>query len=141
MNPDGNPAGMSAFRERIMPALFVKEPVTLSSGLQSHYKIECDVLTGRDWVGLGYIAHIRFNIRFSQALGVPHGGLALAHVMQYYYATETGPILVVDDVLTTGASMERMLAEQPDDAVGLVAFARGPITDQRIKAIWQLGDQ
>lgn len=141
MNPDDNPARTQPFPTRRMPALFMKEPVTLSSGLQSQYKIECDALTGRDWVGLGYIAHTLFNIRFSYALGVPHGGLALAHVMQFYYASKTGPILVVDDVLTTGASMKRMLAKQPDDAVGLVAFARGPITDPRIKAIWRLGDQ
>ena len=41
------------------------------------------------------------------------------------YTTPGGALLIVDDVLTTGTSMEKMKKKYPDDIiVGIVLFAR-----------------
>jgi len=41
------------------------------------------------------------------------------------YQKDTGPTLIVDDVLTTGTSMIEMQKQYPN-AIGVVMFARGP---------------
>lgn len=58
---------------------------------------------------------------FGEVVGIPEGGLRLAKAMEAH-ATE-GPVLIVDDVLTTGRSME---TEREGHEIGAVLFARGP---------------
>ena len=87
------------------------------------WKIECDDLTQMDWACLAEVISRRFL--FSEVVGVPRGGLALAKALQPYCTS--GPRLIVDDVLTTGQSMEGVRRYQDD--VGVVVFARGPCPD------------
>lgn len=57
--------------------------------------------------------------------GVPRGGLRLAEACREL--ATSGPLLIADDVCTTGASMEEH--RRGRSAVGLVIFTRGPTPD------------
>lgn len=91
----------------------------------SFWKIECDVLSDKDLHTLSLIAK-EVLPQYSVTIGIPQGGLALARHMEKF--TTHGPALIVDDVFTTGDSMNRMRNVCPD-AHGLVIFARGPVPD------------
>lgn len=106
------------------PALFQRGAFTLHSGEQSGFKIECDSLTVEDWQTLAYMGADLIP-PFGSVEGVPRGGILFAEFMREYQ-TE-GPLLIVDDVCTTGASMEAQRAGRP--ALGLVAFSRGFVPD------------
>lgn len=106
--------------------LFERGDFTLASGAKATWKIECDALTQADWEGIaemlvGYIAP------FGLVVGVPRGGLPLERALAPY--TTMGTTLVVDDVWTTGGSMNRYIMEvlkrHPGDVQRAVAFARG----------------
>jgi len=99
----------------------------LHSGAISGFKIDCDALNDEDMESIAKI--ISEKLEFSRVIGIPNGGLRLAKALEKY-KENTGSILIVDDVLTTGDSM----AEQYDklketnkdkDIVGMVLFARG----------------
>jgi orotate phosphoribosyltransferase len=103
--------------------LFQQGKWTLHAGGVSLIKVECDALTNEDIETLAWL--IAHNVVFSDVYGVPHGGKRLEAALRQYIMPE-GVRLIVDDVLTTGTSMEeakRLL--QWDDAVGVVVFARG----------------
>lgn len=102
--------------------LFNSGNFTLHSGQQSSFKIDCDALTTADLEALACFA-VGFLPPFGSVEGVPTGGLSLAAALKPY-ATE-GPLLIVDDVLTTGASMEEHRDSR--EAIGLVIFARGQV--------------
>jgi orotate phosphoribosyltransferase len=113
-------------------SLFQQGKFTLHSGEQSNYKIECDALTYKDWQTLaGMIAD---RCKFSSVIGIPRGGIALSNQLQSYISS--GPNLIVDDVWTTGGSMRPYLNNYDD--IGYVIFARSPILDTRVKALFTL---
>lgn len=91
-----------------------------SSGTVLPWKIECDSLGSEDWDCIASIVVNQFGVQFGDVEGVPRGGLPFAKALRPYI-TE-GPLLIVDDVLTTGASMEAQRASRP--ALGFVLFAR-----------------
>lgn len=117
-------------------SLFQLGDFTLRSGERSRWKVECDELTAEDWDALAVMAMERFNLVFRDALGVMRGGLPFERALKPY-AVASGPILVVDDVLTTGASLLGMMSGWPGDSIGLVAFARCPVPDG-VMALWTL---
>lgn len=119
-------------RERRARQLFVKEEFTMHSGGKGTVKIECDALTPESWDGLAELAKVTGTLPpFGEVVGVPRGGLPFAEALRPY-ATK-GPRLVVDDVWTTGRSMREGMGFHD---VGLVAFARGPVTNLRCNAIF-----
>ena len=94
----------------------------MHSGGIAQYKIEADALTDEDIETLAWI--IAQKGKFRSVYGVPTGGTRLANALEKY-KSDTGVRLIVDDILTTGASME--LAKQElgwNDAIGIVIFAR-----------------
>lgn len=105
----------------------------LHSGETSNFKIDCDFLTDEDINAIALQLVHRLP-SFRSVEGVPQGGLRLAAALQQYvlppsnggYYKDIGyPVLIVDDVYTTGASMD----EQRDFRVGVVGaviFARNP---------------
>lgn len=104
------------------PTLFVKKDWTMHSGQPASYKIECDALTDDDLDTLAHIVSLKGP--FKAAVGIPTGGMRFAAALQKYKSTE-GVRLIVDDVLTTGKSMEEMKETLGwSDAVGIVIFSR-----------------
>lgn len=106
----------------------------LNSSAKSTFKLECDQFIEDNIDGL--VALIRQMAGpFSAVSGVPRGGLRLMKALQPFVSLD-GPHLLVDDVLTTGGSMERMrdtilaisgvtVVERPHFVKGVVVFARG----------------
>ena len=92
------------------------------SGETLSWKIDCDVLTGEDWECLASMIVDKVG-GFGKLEGVPKGGLALVEALKFH-RYRSGPLLIVDDVLTTGRSMKAHRAGR--DAIGAVVFARGP---------------
>lgn len=116
-------------------ALFVGGCFTAHSGATLSYKVECDALTEIDvWTAAAEIAR---HETFSEVVGVPRGGLRLADALRPYCGKEGG-LLLVDDVLTTGASMEEERARRGGDCRGVVLFSRGPCPEW-ITPWWRSG--
>lgn len=111
--------------------LFQRGDFTLNSGLRRDWKIECDALTNDDLEALVCMA-LPILPRFSTLVSVPGGGDRIVDVLQQYAAPE-GWTLIVDDVLTTGGSMERAREKQKKFAwppiAGFVLFACGPVPE------------
>lgn len=108
--------------------LFQKIDFVSHSGLNLDFKLECDALTNDDWETLAYI--ISKKVKFYDVFGVPRGGLVLAEKLKKYRTKDLNlPLLVVDDILTTGRSMEEMKKHCNDTEcmggyIGVVVFAR-----------------
>lgn len=94
----------------------------LHSGQESWWKIDCDALTGDD---IDTLAMLIADLTgpFGSVEGVPQGGLRLATRLRQYQTA--GRLLIVDDVWTTGASMEEWRAGR--EAIGAVIFARSTV--------------
>lgn len=112
---------------------------TLNSGRKSRVKFECDAWTSDDVECLAFMIS-KLVGPFGSVEGVPRGGDLLARAI--YPLRSQGyrhPHLIVDDVLTTGNSIRKLLRERwvnsgkegpvdnPTGFVGAVVFARGPL--------------
>lgn len=100
--------------------LFQKGDFTAASGQRLTWKIAADALDHEDWHCLAFVAS-QMLPAFGSVEGVPSGGIRFANALRQY-VTE-GPLLIAEDVVTTGGSMERVRAGRP--AIGVVAFCRG----------------
>ncbi len=116
-------------------SLFNLGKITLSSGKSSEYKINCDFLTDSDIEAIAYLTS-KLVGNFSSVKGVPTGGLRLARAIEKYKNPYSNWILLVDDVLTTGNSMEKLkdLSMEQDvfsgmEIKGAVIFSRGKCPD------------
>jgi len=104
--------------------LFRSGNFTLHSGLETFWKIDCDGLTWADWYTLARMAALEFLPAFGEVEGVPRGGIPFANALEQY-GVRGGPLLIADDVCTTGASLEKQRAGRA--ALGVVVFARGRV--------------
>ena len=112
-----------------MSNLFVLGDFKMHSGGIGHWKIECDSLTDDDLQCLAFMLKERLP-QFGFVFGVPRGGLRLAKALEQHKSPDIRRTLIVDDVLTTGKSMEEMRARIGDGLVfGAVLFARGECPD------------
>ena len=109
-------------------SLFQVKSFVGAAGSVLPWRIECDALTDEDWETIAAIASPKIPA-FGAAVGVPTGGHKLAIAVGRYRRTDDGPFLIVDDVWTTGASMNRMAGSLIPGRQwhGFVAFARGPL--------------
>ncbi len=103
-----------------MPELLNHGDFTLHSGGHADLKIDCDVLSDTDIEALAAYAVLRLP-PYCVVEGVPRGGQRLADALarrlppQIKHSRHS--LLIVDDVLTTGASMEQyryLLYGQPN---------------------------
>lgn len=104
---------------------------TSHSGMTLPFKVDCDALSDGDIKGLAKIIAGKFT--FGRVFGVPRGGVRLAQALEGYCESEVFrqyPMLIVDDVMTTGRSMEEAKRICEDGhkrpVVGVVIFARCP---------------
>jgi orotate phosphoribosyltransferase len=122
-----------------MKPLFESGQFKLHSGDPSSWRINAEMLTDED---LATLAGLPFEANLigpvSGVEGVPTGGLRFAEaIRQYATIDKRGPLLIVDDVLTTGDSMEKQRAGR--DAIGVVIFARGT-PPPWVEAVWYMSD-
>ena len=117
--------------EPVRPLLFCAGDFALHSGSKSKWKINCNALLPEDWQALALMA-MEFLPSFGSVEGVSQGGLKLAEAMRAH-VFPYGPVLICDDVLTTGRSMEEQRAGRK--ALGLVAFSRAKAIAPWIYAI------
>jgi len=122
-------------------SLFQSGNFTLHSGNRSIFKIDCDFIPDSGLVALAPLGH-KIIGPFSSVIGVPattpggiDNGARFAKAM-LPYVSGSGPILIVDDVLSTGRSMNEMREKLGVNTVGLVIFAREK-PPEWIKAIFQ----
>jgi orotate phosphoribosyltransferase len=112
----------------------------LHSGEETFFKIDCDALSDEDLDTLARLA-TEMLTTYCDVEGVPTGGTRFAKALEKYAWKIEGavnpPLLIVDDVLTTGASMEEQRAGRK--AQGIVIFARGQCPDW-VKAIFKMED-
>jgi hypothetical protein len=117
--------------------IFQKPPINLfqsvdfksHAGLDLTWKIEMDAITAPEWFTLSQMI-LELSEPFREAIGIPRGGMELgSRLNQYGTGNKTDPILIVDDVLTTGGSMEEFRRKRafrnPTNYIGWVVFARG----------------
>jgi hypothetical protein len=110
--------------------LFQSIDFTSHSGLDLSWKIEMDALSDPEWFTIKKMI-MELTPPFKEAVGIPTGGSKLGDLLnEHGTGKEEDPICIVDDVLTTGESMEYFLTQyqrnrRPFTAIGWVVFARG----------------
>ena len=110
--------------------LFQSIDFTSHSGLDLSWKIEMDALSDPEWFTIKKMI-MELTPPFKEAVGIPTGGSKLGDLLnEHGTGKEDDPICIVDDVLTTGESMEYFLTQyqrnrKPFTAIGWVVFARG----------------
>lgn len=102
--------------------LFQTGYFTLHAGGFSNFKIDCDALTDGDIRSIGLQLAQRLP-DFGTVEGIPSGGLRLAEAMKKYIVLGSEVVLIVDDVYTTGTSIEAQ-RDYRLDVIGAVIFAR-----------------
>ena len=112
------------------------------SGLDLEWKIDMDALDDPDWFTIAKMIMER-TPPFKEAVGIPEGGVKLGDLLnQHATGNESDPICIVDDVLTTGGSMEYFLSQnqrnrRPFTAIGWVVIARNQCPSW-VKALFQM---
>ena len=121
--------------------LFQRIDFTSHSGLDLTWKIEMDALTRDEWE---CIAHMIFELSppFKEAIGIPRGGVKLGKLLNLHgTGKREDPICIVDDVLTTGGSMNEFKTKRhwrnPTNFIGWVVFSRGQ-TPHWVNALFQM---
>jgi len=107
--------------------LFIRREWIMHSGQVGHYEIRCSSLLPDEVACFAWLIAQRGP--FSDVYGIPRGGVPLAKALEPY-RTADGPKLIIDDVLTTGASMEEARRRPGwQNAIGVVLFTRGERPD------------
>lgn len=107
-------------KKAVRPNLFQGGKFELSSGIFSRWKIQCEALTDEDLITIA--SQVALVFRFTKVEFVPTGGERFAKALEVFKGN-SGKVLLVDDVMTTGASMEKIRAGR--HMQGVVLFARG----------------
>lgn len=111
---------------------------TSHAGLSLDWKIDCNALAPEDWPCLAKVVASRF--KFGEVIGIPTGGYCFSNALRDHRTPGNSTLLIVDDVLTTGKSMEEERAKHPGRPVqGVVLFSRMWVRPLWIEPIFQLG--
>ena len=114
--------------------LFQAIDFTSHAGKALNWKIECDALSTQEWDCLAQMIYEYEPRNFGEVVGIPRGGLPLARALEgYATGNDDDPILIVDDVLTTGGSMNTFQMDYFRNRdprrgyIGWVVFSRAPL--------------
>ena len=110
-----------------MAELFQEGVFTSSSGAKLPWKFECDAISAAGWEF--FAKRVSEQIWIRTLLFVPTGGREFYDALLPHKDPNGEYIVIVDDVLTTGASMEKVRRENGRymkgvPVIGVVAFAR-----------------
>ena len=124
-----------------MDKLFQSVDFKSHSGLELKWKIECDALSDPEWFTISQMI-MEISVPFKEAIGIPRGGTKLGNLLnQYGTGKREDPVLLVDDVLTTGESMNEFKRKRqwrnPVKYIGWVVFARNKCPDW-VTALFQM---
>lgn len=129
-------------------SLFVNSPFQSHSGQSLPFKIECDNLSDEEldvFVNMIQNACKSYNsLKFSSVMGVPSGGTRIADKLQQYTDETANRLLIIDDVLTTGKSMEEYKAKamcagwNKENIYGIVLFSRADFCPYWVVPIYEL---
>ena len=124
-----------------MDKLFQSVDFKSHSGLELKWKIECDAISDPEWFTISQMI-MEISVPFKEAIGIPRGGTKLGNLLnQYGTGKREDPVLLVDDVLTTGESMKQFKTKRswryPSDYIGWVVFARNKCPDW-VTALFQM---
>jgi hypothetical protein len=92
---------------------FIKQDFISHSGIPLTFKIECDTLTD-DEIEL-FAEIIDENVKFKEVYGIPRGGERLAKALEKYKDKESQTLLIVDDVITSGKSLQEAREKKLDE--------------------------
>ena len=121
--------------------LFQKVDFKSHAGLDLHWKIEMDALSHKEWECIAQMI-MELTPTFKEAIGIPRGGTILGKLLnQHGTGIREHPICIVDDVLTTGGSMNEFKAKRqwrnPSKYIGWVVFSRSQ-TPHWVNALFQM---
>ena len=111
------------------------------AGLPLKWKIECDAIDHTEWRALATMIMDYQKEPFRKAIGIPRGGVPLQNALNKYASNNPDdPVLVCDDVYTTGTSFREFCTTQDTIyAIKWVIFARKPINvNDGIKALFTM---
>ena len=123
-----------------MADLFQKINFISHSGIPMTWKIECDSISLKEWECIAYMIKEVEQQPWRKAIGIPRGGVTLGLCLdEFSTGLESDPILIADDVYTTGKSFKDFVNENhPNDAtIQWCVFARQP-TLGRVKALFTM---
>ena len=121
-------------------ALFDDEEFISHAGLKLGWKIEMDALYTDDWRCLAKMIMEYETRPFREAVGIPRGGVRLGQMLnEYATGNPDDPVLIVDDVYTTGTRFKEFISENylVTPVICWVVFARNPIQGN-INALFQM---
>lgn len=104
------------------PGLFEKGDFKLASEKSSDWIINCRALDTGSWDALAAMA-VKILPPFGKVEGVPFGGLSFAIALSIYTQPGCETLLIAEDVVTTGGSMEKVRGDR--EAIGVCVFCRG----------------
>ena len=123
---------MATSTELVKMNLFQDVDIIGHAGGRLTWKIECDALSDAEWRTLANILLIYERRPFRVAVGIPTGATQLGNILNEYATGEPQhPVLVVDDVYTTGTSFREFKEKHYNDEhiIQWVIFARKPTTN------------
>lgn len=110
------------------------------AGIKLSWKIECDAISLEEWDCLAMMIHSYEPQPWRKAVGIPRGGVPLGNALdKYSTGNENDPLLIADDVYTTGTSFKEFKQQHysNDATLQWCAFARQPPTG-KVKSLFTL---
>jgi len=120
--------------------LFQEVDFISHAGIPMSWKIEMDALSEAEWDACAKMIMEYQKGPFCRAEGIPRGGVPLGKALNKYASGNlSDPVLIVDDVYTTGTSFREYIAEHYADehVIQWCVFARKQ-TSNGVKALFTM---
>ncbi len=120
-----------------MTDLFIKQDFISHAGIPMTWKLECDGISESEWQALATMIMEYQKEPFGKVVGIPRGGVPLQKALEpYATGNYDDPLLVVDDVYTTGTSFKEFCNFE-EECFKWVVFARTP-TKGGVRALFTM---